>query len=282
MPEPKPKRRPEKVKKPEAPSGADYKRWLQYLGIVIIALLVISKLRGGKVESPPEKAEAPATAITERTAPHAGGTEVARPTESAAGAPPVPSVRGKPNTLPEVVSIKLTPKIVYPGTMIKAEIEGRDADDDPVTFYREWKKNDEVLPGETLDDLDTKGFKKGELITLYVTPFDGKEKGKIKWSPTIMIANRPPEITSSPPTVVSNRYTYEVKASDPDGDKLTFSLEGAPPGMSIDPATGRIEWNVPSVPELKSDVVYNVKVIASDGDATAFQGFNLSLKKEFR
>ncbi len=282
MPEPKPKRRPEKMKKPEAPLGADYKRWLKYLGIVIIALLVISKLRGGKVEIPPEKAEAPATVVTEPSTPQAGGTELTRPAESAAESQAVPSVQGKTNTLPEVISIKLTPKLVYPGTMIKAEIEGRDADDDPVTFYREWRKNDVVLPGETLDDLDTKEFKKGDLITLYVTPFDGKEKGKKKWSPTIMIANRPPEITSSPPTAVSNRYTYEVKASDPDGDKLTFFLEGGPPGMTIDPATGRIEWNVPSVSELKSDVVYNVKVIASDGDAVAFQGFNLSLMKEFR
>ena len=282
MPEPKPKRRPEKVEKPEAPSGVDYKRWLKYLGIVIIALLVISKLRVGKVEAPPEKADAPATAVTEPTTPQASGMGVARPTESAAEASALPSVRGKTNTLPEVVSIKLTPKLVYPGTMIKAEIEGKDDDDDPVTFYREWRKNDEVLPGETMDDLDTKGYKKGELITLYVTPFDGKEEGKRKWSPTIMIANRPPDITSSPPTTISNRYAYEVKANDPDGDELTYSLEGAPPGMTIDPATGRIEWNVPSVSELKSDVVYSVKVTASDGDATAFQGFNLSLKKEFR
>jgi hypothetical protein len=277
--ESKPKGRPEKVEKPEVPSGVDYKRWLKYLGIIIIALVVLSKLRGGKVEAPPEKAEAPATAVTEPTTPQPSGTEVARPIESAAEAPAVPFVRGKTNTLPEVVSIKLTPKLVYPGTMIKAEIEGRDADDDPVTFYREWKKNDEALPGEILDDLDTKGFKKGDLITLYVAPFDGKENGKRKWSPTIMIANRPPQITSSPPTAISNSYIYEVKASDPDGDKLTFSLEGAPPGMTIDPTIGRIEWNVPSLSELKSDMVYNVKVIASDGDANAFQGYELRLTK---
>ena len=280
MPEPKPKRRPEKVKKPEAPSGIDYKRWLKYLGIVIIALLVISKLRGGKVEAPPEKAEAPTAAVTEPTTPQAGGTEVARPTESAAEVPAVPSVRGKTNTLPEVVSIKLTPKLAYPGTVIRAEIEGRDADDDPVTFYREWKKNDEVLTGETMDDLDTKGFKKGELITLYVTPFDGQENGKRRWSPTIMIANRPPEITSDPPATASNgKYVYEVKAADPDGDNLTFSIESAPQGMTIDPKTGRIEWSIPSVPDPERPSDYNIKVVVSDGDAKAFQGFNLSLTK---
>jgi len=270
------------VKKTEAPSGADYKRWLKYLAIVIIALLVISKWREGKVDAPSPKAAAPAPAVTWQTiqAPE----PPRRPEASEAAAPSISAAPFtlKVNTLPEVVFIKLTPKLVYPGTMITAEIQGKDADDDPVTFYREWKKNDEVLPGETMDNLDTKGFKKGELITLYVTPFDGKEKGKIKWSPTIMIANRPPEITSSPPATISDRYIYEVKANDPDGDKLTYSLEGAPPGMTMNPVTGGIEWNVPPVSELKSDVVYNLKIVASDGDATAFQGFNLSLKKEFR
>jgi len=280
LPEPKPKRRPEKVKKPEAPSGVDYKRWLKYLGIVIIALLVISKLRVGKVEAPPEKAEAPATAVTEPTTPQASGMGVARPTESAAEASALPSVRGKTNTLPEVVSIKLTPKLVYPGTMIKAEIEGKDDDDDPVTFYREWRKNDEVLPGETMDDLDTKGYKKGELITLYVTPFDGQENGKRRWSPTIMIANRPPEITSDPPAAASNgKYVYEVKAADPDGDNLAFSIENAPQGMTIDPKIGRIEWSVPAIPDPNSPATYNIKVTVSDGDARAFQGFELSLTK---
>lgn len=281
MPKPRPKL-PEKKKEAEAPSKISYKRWPIYIAVIFIAILLITRQKGEKVEVPPPKAAAPAPAVTPPTI---QAPEPPRPPEAGEAAAPAISPAPSPlkgNTLPEVVSIKLTPKLVYPGTMIKAEIEGKDADDDPVTFYREWKKNDEVLPGETMDDLDTKGFKKGEFITLYVTPFDGKEKGKRKWSPTIMIANRPPEITSSPPTAVSKRYIYEVKATDADGDKLRFSLEGAPPGMTIDTATGRIEWNVPPVSELKSDVVYNVKVIATDGDATAFQGFSLSLKREVK
>lgn len=276
---PEPMRRPERVKKPKVPSGVDYKRWLIYLGIIIIALLVISKLRGEKVEAPPEKAEAPVTAVREPTTPQPGGMEVAKPAKNAVEAPAGPSARGKTNTLPEVVSIKLTPKLVYPGTIIKAEIEGKDADDDPVTFSREWKKNDEVLPAETLDELDTKGFKKGEVITLYVTPSDGKGKGKIKWSPGIMIANRPPEITSTPPTAVSNIYTYEVKAADPDGDNLTYSLEAGPPGMTIDPATGVVRWDLPQAADVKPGTGYKVKIVVSDGDAKTFQGFELSLTK---
>ena len=39
------------------------------------------------------------------------------------------------------------------------------------------------------------------------------------------------------------KYRYTIEATDPDvGDKLTFSLDEAPDGMSIDPVTGVIEW----------------------------------------
>ena len=179
------------------------------------------------------------------------------------------------------MSIKLDPKLIYPGTKIKAVIEGKDEDGDPVTFSREWKKNDELLVGETMDELDTKGLKKGDWITLYVTPFDGKEKGKRKWSPTVMISNRPPEITSSPPAALSNgRYIYEVKAVDPDGDKLTFSLENAPSGMTIDHVKGRIEWKLPKAEDPKISGSHSIKVVVSDGNAIAFQGFSLTPKIE--
>ena len=61
-------------------------------------------------------------------------------------------------------------------------------------------------------------------------------------------ANRPPLITSSPPMEArigpmadQAAYIYAVQAIDPDNDALMFSLVSSPEGMTIDPATGRIE-----------------------------------------
>jgi hypothetical protein len=58
--------------------------------------------------------------------------------------------------------------------------------------------------------------------------------------------NRPPTIISTPPTapiIVGQLYRYDVDATDPDvGDVLTFSLAGAPTGMTIDAATGLMQW----------------------------------------
>ncbi len=60
--------------------------------------------------------------------------------------------------------------------------------------------------------------------------------------------NHPPAIVSQPVTTVipGTAYTYAVQAIDADRDPLTYSLTTAPPGMTIDPASGLITWNGPS------------------------------------
>lgn len=53
-----------------------------------------------------------------------------------------------------------------------------------------------------------------------------------------------PEIISQPVTkvVLGNDYSYQVQAADPKEAKLTYSLKGAPNGMSIDADTGLVSW----------------------------------------
>jgi VCBS repeat-containing protein len=75
-------------------------------------------------------------------------------------------------------------------------------------------------------------------------------------STTVRIAvtpvNGPPAIVSPPVTaaVAGQPYRYAVDAIDPDaGDVLTFALESSPDGMTIDGATGVIQW-APSVAQL--------------------------------
>ncbi len=54
-----------------------------------------------------------------------------------------------------------------------------------------------------------------------------------------------PTIDSQPPleAVVGQLYTYQVMATDPDQDAMTFSLDVAPTGMSINvPTPGLIRW----------------------------------------
>jgi Putative Ig domain. len=119
------------------------------------------------------------------------------------------------------------------------ETEGYDADGDAVQFEIAWEKNGQ--PAGTGNRL-TAPVKRGDKVTVTVTPFDGKERGK---SATLSreILNTPPAIEGQEQFQVSdNAVTFHVRASDADGDPLTYSLKDAPAGMSIDRKTGWVRW----------------------------------------
>ena len=79
------------------------------------------------------------------------------------------------------------------------------------------------------------------------------------------MVNQPPSITSNPPqaATVGNLYAYDLKGSDPDNDPLTWSLDTAPQGMSIDPSLGTLRWT-PTADELGSQNVV-VRLTDSQG-----------------
>jgi len=84
-------------------------------------------------------------------------------------------------------------------------------------------------------------------------------------------ANQPPTITSTAITTatVGQAYSYDVEATDPDGDTLTYSLVGPPAGMTINFSTGLIAWT----PTTSGN--YNVIVSVSDGALFATQSFTV-------
>ena len=86
--------------------------------------------------------------------------------------------------------------------------------------------------------------------------------------------NEAPIITSTPITTatVGVLYTYNVNATDPDGDTLAYSLVVKPSGMTINSATGLIKWT----PTAKGDYPVTVKV--SDGTLSINQNFTIKVK----
>ena len=73
-------------------------------------------------------------------------------------------------------------------------------------------------------------------------------------------SNQPPIITSSPPLDAGLVYQYPVVATDPEGSPVSFSLLQAPAGMSIDSASGLIQWT-PTAAQVGTN---NVTVAATD------------------
>ncbi|MCL4491600.1 MAG: cadherin repeat domain-containing protein [Nitrospirae bacterium] len=184
---------------------------------------------------------------------------------SAAQEEPAPGYFPSSNTTQDITKKTLnTPKGV---SKVKLVLKSKDNVDtvtvvasggEGADFKYEWTKNSE--PAGNGDSLS--GFKRGDKIAVKITPFDGKNYGQPKTLTT--------EIKNSTPKVVEGKQidfdgkilTAQVKAIDPDGDALSYSLMDAPPqGMAIDQASGIIKWEVPKEFHGKQ----KIKVKISDG-----------------
>jgi hypothetical protein len=180
------------------------------------------------------------------------------------------------NSPPVIQEVWIEPKVAYVTDRLKAIVKGSDPDGDSITYVYKWEKNGVVLSGEETDILEPNRFKKGDSITVTVTPNDGETSGKTKKSDAIVVANSPPIITSSPPTTTDgNIYIYHVGANDPDNDPIIFTLKTSPRGMEIDKETGVIRWEI----QKRDQGPQLIEIEASDPDgAKSFQRFTLSFE----
>lgn len=161
------------------------------------------------------------------------------------------------NTPPVISEARLLPQTPKSGSRLTIAVKAGDADHDAISFRYKWSLND-VFAGEE-NYLETE-LKKGDIITVEVTPFDDEGPGKgvrLKKS----VYNSLPVITESVPSFDGKTYVYQITAADPDGDSLTYTLKDGPQGMTVDPEKGVITWQVPPGDTESRDVVISV----SDG-----------------
>jgi hypothetical protein len=184
------------------------------------------------------------------------------------------------NSPPSLTSVSVTPPQPVPGSEIMATALGEDPDHEEVTFRYQWTVNGAPvanLPQES-NRFSTKALRKKDDISVTVTPWDGESAGVPLLSEILTLGNSAPRVTSTPPMVLRKGvYTYQVTASDPDGDTVTFSLVQGPEGMVIDPVSGLLRWEPPKqVPERKEIAVH---IKADDGDGgSIFQEYSFFLE----
>ncbi len=179
------------------------------------------------------------------------------------------------NSLPEVTRVTLEPNPLRSGDRLVAKAEGVDADQDFFRYTFKWWRNSQPIAGGEDGILETTGFVRGDTLVAQAIPHDGEGPGKPKYSEPLTVSNSAPTITSKPPTAIDKvRYEYAVTAVDPDGDRLTFKLESAPAGMTIDAEKGQVRWELTA----SSFGTHKVRVAVEDGQGgRAFQEFELGL-----
>ncbi|MEW6587514.1 MAG: Ig domain-containing protein [Nitrospirota bacterium] len=158
---------------------------------------------------------------------------------------------------PEIASIKLLPSSPNVNDTIKAEVLTKNN----ASASFEWEVNGKRLAASE-NSFFLGELKRGDKISLTVTPFIGNRKGK---SLTVIthVFNAPPRIVSDikDSKYKGRKFVYHVKASDADEDSLTYALKSSPEGMTINSETGLIQWNV--LADFRGKVPVTVSV--SDG-----------------
>jgi RHS repeat-associated protein len=96
-----------------------------------------------------------------------------------------------------------------------------------------------------------------------VAAYDPQGLGAIQtYKLAVLETNNAPLITSLPnlSVVVGSPYRYDLKAIDPDGDAIAYTLTNAPEGVTLD-ELGRLRWS-----PLQADIgAYPIEVTVTDG-----------------
>lgn len=115
--------------------------------------------------------------------------------------------------------------------------------------------------------LDESRDSTGKNSSTQAPPSSGSGTGS-SGSGTAHTSNKAPTISGTAPTKVTIGQTYDFtpRASDPDGDPLTFSAAGVPSWLTFDPSSGRL-FGKPTEADVAS--YGTIRISVSDGRASA-------------
>ena len=177
------------------------------------------------------------------------------------------------NSSPELRTAKIMPDVFKRGDTLSIDATATDIDGDEVALSYEWSRNGE--PAGNSSRMEGQ-IKRGDKIAVKITPFDGEAYGRP------LILQR--DVTNMPPMILEDKrfnfdgkvWTYQVKASDPDGDSLAYSLKSGSAGMTINSSTGFIRWEVP--PDFAGKAAASVSVSDGHGGEAVYT-FNVTISE---
>lgn len=154
----------------------------------------------------------------------------------------------RPKGPPEgwIKNISFTKQLGKDGTALKFKVETtKPLQENQYFSYTYWKNREKII--ETRNDtLSPTAYKKGDLVYVDVVLYQGEQVLEGRRSDMVLITNSSPLIKEVKIPEIDGPGVYRifVKAKDPDGDKMTFSLEGdpVPEGLVINPRSGTLTY----------------------------------------
>lgn len=190
---------------------------------------------------------------------------VEKPTEQAIEKPSEQTKVNKSEPL-MIKSIQFIPKEPTILDSIKAEATTNYGDLIGISFEYRWMINQKPIDDVKGDTLPKGKFKKHDYISVIISPIMDGKKGYPFISGTVVIQNSVPTLDMKvvlQKQKIDAPIELQLTGSDPDGDKITFSLEEPLlEGMTIDKETGKIIWKR----QKQQKGTYQFSASASDSD----------------
>ncbi len=124
-----------------------------------------------------------------------------------------------------------------------------------------WEVNGRKRISERSDTLPHRYFGKGDEVQVTLTIDGGPQLAEVK-GPTVIVANTPPRILTKPNTL-TRLDGFRIRAEDPDGARVKYSVKGAPPGLTVGETTGVFTYRPASDAEGGD---YEIRSIVTDED----------------
>ncbi len=183
-----------------------------------------------------------------------------------------------PQSAPQITSTP--PFTAQPDLLYSYLVIANDPDNDPITFGLDESPAGMVINDQTglIEWTPTASQLGTHPVAVRVA--DNRGAGVIQSFPVTVSAdgtNVAPKITTTPPlTVIAGRvYAYDVDATDDNGDPLTYALDIAPAGMTIDDQTGEINWTTAE----DALGVHPIRITVQDGrGGVGWQAYDLTVK----
>jgi RHS repeat-associated protein len=174
--------------------------------------------------------------------------------------------------VPPIIT-SMPPTLAAVGLAYTYQVQASDADHDPLTFsLTALPAGMSINAGSGLIQWAPTAAQVGpQTVTAQV---DDGQGGIAVQTYTVVVSatppDQPPVITSMPRLVAiaSTLYQYQVLASDPENETVQFALVAPPAGMTIDPASGLVQWT-PGPQQAGQGGVLNLEVVTITATDTA-------------
>ena len=179
----------------------------------------------------------------------------------------VRSVFGVPfNSPPVITKLEIQPSKPVVQDSLSAQYVVTDAENDPLQYSFEWRRNDVVIPNQSQSYLAPGQYRRGDTVSVTMTASDGRLSAS--QTAAVVIDNTPPQIISPhitpDPAFTADDLTVQATVTDPDNDAVQLRYEWRRNGVLIAGATTNV---LPASEQARGDVIV-ATVFASDGIAT--------------